>query len=462
MAFDTAITGARIANAHGVRAADVAIRDGRIAALVMPGESLDAAETVDATGLTLMPGFIDVHSHHREPGFTHKEDIASATAACAAGGVTTTFAMPNVYPVPNTAEVVEDMFGLYRSSAIVNWNVNAAGTDLEQIPRIAEMGVAAFKVFMVVDTGRDYPHMPGIGVHDHGQLMAIMEACAAADVALMVHPHDQALMDHIEKGFWDRGERDALAYARAYAAHNGLIWDSAIATLLRLQEATGVHLHLLHVQTERSVQLIAQAKRRGQRVTAEINPWALFLGHRWENIERLGSYALSYWVPEQHHEALWNGLRDGTIDLVSTDHAPHTREEKEIGWTDGWKANTGTPSTQFYARMLLDAAHHGRLSLERVVEACSTAPAKLFDLEGKGEIAVGADADLVLVDTEKTETVTDDEVLSKIGYTPYAGEVYTGMPVRTFVGGKTVFADGRVTGEPGCGTQTRRADGRRR
>lgn len=459
MNIETVITGARVVASTGAVNADVAISDGRIASISQPGFHQNAGEVVDASGLTLVPGFVDMHSHHREPGFTHKEDIRSVTAACAAGGVTTTVAMPNVYPPPNTPDVLRDMFALYEKSAIVNWNVNPAGTIISEIPRLAGMGIAAFKVFMVVDTGRDYPHMPGIGVHDHGQLLAIMEACAEADVPLMVHPHDQALMDHVEQQFWDRGEHDASAYAKAYAAHDGLIWETAIGTLLRMQAATGVHLHLLHIQTAGSVDLIRQAKDRGQRVTAEINPWALFLGHKWENIERLGSYALSYWVPERNAPALWEGLRDGTIDIVATDHAPHTREEKEVGWQDGWKAHTGTPSTQFYARMFLDAVHRGELSLERVVEACATAPARLFRLAGKGEISVGADADLVLVDTERTATVTDVEVLSKIGYTPYAGQTYTGLPIRTFVGGRTVFDAGVVTGQPGGGVQSRRATG---
>ena len=456
MAIDTVITGARVVTPGAIIDADVALSGGRVASLSLPGTAPEADEVIDATGLTLVPGFVDMHSHHREPGFTHKEDIASVTAACAAGGVTTTVAMPNVFPPPNTTEVLEEMFGLYRRSAIVNWNVNPAGTIVDQIPGLAAMGVAAFKVFMVVDTGRDYPHMPGIGVHDHGKLLAIMEACAAADVPLMVHPHDQALMDHVEQQFWDRGERDALAYAKAYAAHDGLIWETAIATLLRMQAATGVHLHLLHVQTAGSVELIRAAKARGQKVTAEINPWALFLGNTWANIERLGSYALSYWVPESNNEALWNGLRDGTIDIVATDHAPHTREEKEVGWQDGWKAHTGTPSTQFYSRMFLDAAHRGHIGLDRVVEACSTAPARLFRLAGKGEITVGADADLVLIDTERAATISDDEVLSKIGYSPYSGQTYTGLPVRTLVAGRTVFADGKVIGTPGAGTQSRR------
>ena len=201
------------------------------------------------------------------------------------------------------------------------------------------------------------PHVTHIGVHDHGKIMGIMEACAAANVPLMVHPHDQALMDHIEKAFWARGERDALAYARAYSANDGVIWDTAIQTLLRLQRATGCHLHLLHIQTSGSVELIREAKRRGQKVTCEVNPWALFLGCDWSAIERLGSYALSYYVPEKNLPILWQGLNDGTLDIIASDHAPHTREEKEIGWKDGWKAHTGTPSAQHYLSMLVDAAH---------------------------------------------------------------------------------------------------------
>ena len=336
--YDTIIRGGTLVTVNGRYVADLAIRDGRIAAIVAPGTELETAETIDATGKHVLPGAIDVHSHHREPGYTHKEDIISATRACAAGGVTTSFAMPNVSPPPNTVENLDAMIALYEEKALIDWNINAAGTIPDEIPGLAMRGIAAFKVFMVVDTGRDYPHMPGIGVHDHGKLLEIFETVAETGVPLMVHPHDQALMTHIEHGFWARGERDALAYAKAYAAYDGIIWDSAAALLLRLQKATGTPLHLLHTHTEGVVEQLRRAKAAGQDISAELNPWALFLGNDWANIERLGSYALSYYVPEKNTEPLWAALNDGTIDLISTDHAPHTREEKEPGWTDGWKA----------------------------------------------------------------------------------------------------------------------------
>jgi dihydroorotase len=453
MRFDTLISGGTVVSATGRSAADIGISDGRIAALLDPGTPVEADRVIDAAGKHVLPGAIDVHSHHREPGFTHKEDIISATSGCAAGGVTTSFAMPNVDPPPNTPERLASMLELYREKAIVDWNVNAAGTVPEHLAEMATMGIAAFKVFMVVDTGRDYPHMPGIGVHHHGKLLEIFETVGPTGKILMVHPHDQELMDHIEAGYWARGERDYRAYAKAYAAYDGIIWDTAAALLLRLQLATGTPLHLLHTQTSGVVDQIRSAKANGARVSAEMNTWAVFLGNDWDNIERLGSYALSYYVPEKNTEPLWAALRDGTIDLVSTDHAPHTREEKEPGWKDGWKAHTGTPSTQFYLPMLLDAAHEGRISLERVVEVTSTAPARVFGLAHKGRLEVGVDADIAIVDLDREWTIADSDVISRIDWTPYAERAVRGAIDRTLVRGSVVYEDGRVVGSPGFGRQ---------
>ena len=451
--YDTLVRGGTLVTATGRIAADLGLSEGRIAAILAPGAPADADRVIDAAGRHVLPGAIDVHSHHREPGYTHKEDIVSATSAAAAGGVTTSFAMPNVQPPPNTVERLAAMMGLYRERSVIDWNINAAGTVPAEIADMATMGIAAFKVFMVVDTGRDYPHMPGIGVHDHGKLLEIFETIAPTGIRLMVHPHDQPLMDHIERQYWDRGERDALSYAKAYSAHDGIIWDTAAALLLRLQLATGTPLHLLHTQTRGVIDQLRAVKARGQDVTAELNPWAVFLGNDWSTIERLGSYALSYYVPEVNTEPLWEALRDDTIDLISTDHAPHTREEKEPGWVDGWKAHTGTPSTQFYIPMLLDAASAGRLTLERLVELTSTAPARIFGLTAKGRLEVGADADIAIVDLERTWEIRDDVVLSKIGWTPYAGRSVRGVVETTLVRGRVVFANGVVVGDPGWGRQ---------
>ncbi|TKI04295.1 dihydroorotase [Martelella alba] len=450
------IKNADIITAHARFKGSVGIDKGKICGIYSTDsdDEMDAENIVDAQGKALIPGFIDMHCHHREgsePGFEYKETIRTATMAAAAGGVTTTVGMPNVAPPPNTLELLQRQFAKYEQGSLVDWNFNPAPTVIDEIPHMAATGITAFKIFMVVDTGRSYPHMPGIGVHDHGEILKIMEMCAKYHVPLMVHPHDQSLMDVIEKEFWQRGERDALAYAKAYAAHDGVIWETAIATLLRLQKASHCHLHILHVQTAGSVELIRQAKRAGQKVTCELNPWALFLGCDWSAIQRLGSYALSYWVPEKNVPGLWEGLKDGTIDILATDHAPHTREEKEIGWTDGWKAHTGTPSIQFYLSMFFTAALEGNISLERVVELGATAPAKIFGIHHKGDIAVGYDADLVLVDLDASYEIRDEDVISLVGWSPYAGRQVRAKPVQTWVRGHSVYRDGVVTGEPGFG-----------
>ena len=228
--FDLVVRGGTVVTPAGRHRCDVAVREGRIAALFEPGQVIDARTVIEAAGRHILPGAIDVHSHHREPGFTHKEDITSATAQCAAGGVTTSFAMPNVEPPPNTAERLDAMLALVRDAGHRGLEHQRRGDHRGRDPGPGRTrGIAAFKIFMVVDTGRSYPHMPGIGVHDHGELLGSFETIGPTGLPLMVHPHDQALMHHIEQGFWARGERDARAYARAYAAYDGLIWDTAAA-----------------------------------------------------------------------------------------------------------------------------------------------------------------------------------------------------------------------------------------
>lgn len=448
------IRGAYVALEDGERQADVVIDGGVISAIDPPGTAAQGRREIDADGLTALPGLIDVHSHHREPGFEHKEDIVTVGRQCAAGGVTVSVAMPNVSPPPTSAKTLDEILALYRARALVDYNINPTPTEVAEIPALAQRGILAFKIFMVGDTGRPYPHMPSIGLHEHGALYRAFKAVKATGLPVMVHPHDQSLMDVIEREYWSRGERDFRAYARAYASDDGMIWDTAVAVLLRLQEATGVRLHLLHTQTRRVVEMVKSAKAEGRPVSAEVNPWCFWLGNDWANIERLGSYALSYYVPPHHAAAVYEAFSGGTVDIMATDHAPHLREEKEPGWTDGWKAHTGTPSTQFYLSLLLTDVAGGRLSLRRVVDATATRPAQIFGLyPKKGIIAVGSDADIVLVDTEAERTIEDADVLSKCGWTPYAGRRVRGVPVMTVLRGTIIFEQGRVTVREGYGRQ---------
>lgn len=452
MAVELRIAGGDVMTPAGRRPADVLVDDGKIAGLVSPGlEVSDVGRTIDAAGRLVLPGMVDPHVHTREPGFTHKEDIETCTRAAAAGGVTTIFGMPNLQPPTSSAALLDEVLELYREKSIVDYNHNPAATDASQIPAMAERGIRAFKVFMVVDTKRTYPHPAGTGMHDHGDLLRTMDVIAPTGLPFMIHPHDQALMDYIEGEILGRGDNTPEGYAQAYAAREGVIWDTAVSTLLRLAEASGCHVHLMHMQTRRSIDAVRRAKANGIRVTCEVNHWTLFLA-RWEDVKELGPYALSYWVPDDAREAVWEGLLDGTIDMLSSDHAPHTREEKEVGWTEMWSAHTGTPGVQYQLPLLLDAALDGKLSLERAVELVASRPAEVFGLgETKGVVLPGADADLVVVDLDHPWTITNEGDLSRCGWTPYDGRTCRVSVERTLLRGTEIYADGVVTGQPGQG-----------
>ncbi len=450
--MELVISGGRVWTPGGEVEADIGIDKGKIVFFGSTATAPQSSKVIDAKGKVVIPGLIDTHTHHRDPGFTHKEDLTTATQAAAAGGVTLSIGMPNVNPPTTNVERFKNVIEISKKKSLVDFNHNPSGTVPEEIPRLAEEGCLAFKIFMVKDTGRDYPHMPGIGLHNHGDLFRSFEAVAKTGLRLMVHPHDQDLMDVIEQRYWNRGDRSPQAYAKAYREFDGIIWDTAIATILRLQKATGVKLHILHMSTPGALEMVRRAKEEGRPVSCEVNPWALFLGNSWENIEKLGPYCLGFWVPEEHAEAIWQGIRDGIIDVVGTDHAPHTKEEKEIGWKDMWKSPGGEPQIQDYLSLFLTEVNRGRLTLDRLVRLASYDVARLFGVyPRKGVLQVGSDADLVIVDMGKEVTINNETTYTRVGWTPYHGRKVKGAPVATVVRGTVVMENGNVVGKPGYG-----------
>ena len=442
----------RIHTPDGWRDGVIVVDDGRVTAIVAPGEEPAAEHHVDATERVVIPGLVDTHAHLRDPGFTHKEDVTSGTMAAAAGGVTTVLDMPNVQPPTTDPATLRAHLANMAAKAVVDFGHNTASTIPGNIAGLAEAGATAFKVFMMSDVGRSYPHMPGIAVDDHATLFQICEAVARTGRPLFVHAWDQAIYElFVERAIAEWG-RDFRSYARAGRMGGGIVWDAGISTMLELQRATGVRLHVLHLMTIGGLELIRAAKAVGRAVTAEVNPHSLFVANSWANVERLGPYALHMWVPDDHATALWQATLDGTIDVVGSDHAPHTREEKERGWTDMYAAPGGSPSLQHYLSLFLTEVAAGRIDLDRVVELCSTAPARLVDLyPRKGAIAPGSDADLVVVDLERQDVITAEGAYSKAGWTNLEGRAVTGLPVMTILRGRVIAVDGIVDTEPGTG-----------
>lgn len=450
--FDLVVRSRRIYSIAGWFDGAVAVRDERIAALIGPDEHPRTDQLLDVDSLPVIPGLIDTHVHFRDPGYTDKEDFITGSRAAAAGGVTTVFDMPNVNPPTNNVERFRAHIENAAAKSIVDFGHNASGTVPEQIRGLDAAGASAFKVFMMTDIGREYPHMPETAVDDHGTLLRICEEVAATGRPLYVHPHDQQLYSVYTERAWQEWGRDFRSYARAWRAGDGLILDSGIATMLQLQRATGVRLHILHMSTIAGFEMARAAKQAGRDVTIELNPFSLFVSNSWSEVERLGPYSLGMWVPEHHAAAAWRALVDGTADVIATDHSPHTMEEKELGWTDMYAAPGGSPMVQHYLGLLLTAVNEGRVSLERIIELVATNPARLVNqYPRKGAIAPGSDADLVVIDPDRRWTATAADSYYKCGWTPLEGRTLIGMPTVTISRGEVIAREGEVLGTPGRG-----------
>ena len=451
-AYDLLVRSRTILTDGGRLDGAVAVRDGRIVALLAPTQAAEAARVIDVGSHEVIPGLVDTHAHFRDPGYTHKEDIESGTRAAAAGGVTTVFDMPNVDPPTNSASRLHAHLENAARKTIIDIGHNASGVIPENIAELADAGATAFKVWMMRDIGRDYPHPPGTSVSDHAVLYRIFEEVAKTGLPLYVHPHDQALYALFVQRAQAQWGMDFRSYARALRGGDGVVLNTAISLLLEFQRSTGARLHVLHLSTRDGVRMVREAKTQGRPITAEANPFAMFVTNDWSNIERLGPFALGFWVPEVDNPAMWGAIIDGTIDVVGSDHGAHTREEKELGWTDMYAAPGGSPFIEHYLRMMLTQVNTGRLTLERVVELCSRSPAKLAGYyPRKGSISVGADADLVVLDMDHEEVLHATNSHYRCGWMSSEGLASKGRPTMTIRRGDIIMRDGEVTAKAGSG-----------
>lgn len=420
----------------------VLLEDGRIAAVDAP-LGVRADETVDAAGLHLLPGVIDAHVHFRDPGLTDKEDLASGSRACAAGGVTSFLEMPNTVPQTTTVEALEAKLALASRKSVVNYGfyVGATRDNLAELQKASSSPevrsrTPGIKVFLGSSTGN-------MLLDDPERLEAVF---ARTTLPIAAHCEDEATVNANMARLEGLGRpltardhsrvRDAKAALRAT--------KQAVALARRHQR----RLHVLHVSTADEAAFLADA---GPFVTAEACPHHLFLDE--SDYDRLG--ALAQMNPalktSADRAALWRALREGALQMVATDHAPHTLAEKAAPYP---ASPSGVPAVEVALPLLLDQVARGRCTLRDVVRWMCEGPARAWQLAGKGRIQAGMDADLVLVDLSMEREVRNEEQFTKCGWSPWHGTRLTGWPVRTWVGGRTVFARdranprGRVDSEP--------------
>lgn len=450
--YDLVLKSSVILTPEGRVNGQIAVKDERIVAILGADESVAATKVIDAGDKPVIPGLIDTHAHFRDPGYTHKEDYYHGTIAAAAGGVTTVFDMPNVDPPTTTADRLKAHLENAQSKAVVDFGHNASGVVPENIKALADAGATAFKVWMMKDIGRDYPHPPGTSLTNDAVLYRVFEEVAETGLPLYIHPHNHDLYELFVQRSQQQWGMDFRSYARALRGGRGVVLNTAIATILEMQRSVGTKLHVLHLSTEAGIKMVAEAKAEGRDVTAEANPFAMFVTNDWDKIERHGPFTLGFWVPEEDNPYMWKAVQDGTIDVVGSDHGPHTREEKEVGWTDMYTAPGGSPMIEQYLRLLLTEVNSGRLTLERVVELCCYSPAKLTGYYGrKGAIVPGADADLVVLDMDHEEVLHAEHSHYMCGWMSAEDLPSKGRPQMTVLRGRVIMEDGNVTAEKGSG-----------
>ncbi len=384
-------------------------------------------EVIDASGLTLLPGVIDPQVHFREPGLEYKEDLFTASCACARGGVTSFLEMPNTRPLTTTQATLDDKLNRAARSSLVNYGF-FIGATAEHLPDLVEAHPACgIKIFMGSMKGP-------LLVDDESALEAIF---SKGDRLIAVHAEDRARLAERRQQFSDR--TDPAVHSQIQDNQAALI---ATKRALRLSKKYQRRLHILHLSTGDEALLLREDKPSW--VTAEVTPQHLLLNtSAYETIGTLAQMNPPLRSP-QDNEILWQALLDGVIDFIATDHAPHTLEEKAQPYPN---SPSGMPGVETSLPLMLTQAMQGRCTVPQVANWMSTAVAKGYGIPNKGAIAPGYDADLVLVDLNRYRPVLREEVLSKCGWSSFEGWNLTGWPVVTIVGGQIVYSHGKLNTE---------------
>jgi dihydroorotase len=424
--FDLVLSGGTIVNQDGEHRADLGIRGGRIAAI---GDLSRAAATErrDCAGLHLLPGVIDSQVHFREPGLDHKEDLESGSRAAVMGGVTTVFEMPNTNPLTTTAEALADKVARAHHRMHCDFAFWVGGTH-ENAHQVAELerlpGAAGIKVFVGSSTG-------SLLVEDDAGVTEILKRTrrraafhAEDEPMLRAQVNRQVPGDPASHPVWRSPEAALKATER----------------LVRIARATGARIHILHISTKEEMVFLGGAK---DVATCEVTPHHLTLDGG-EAYARLGTLVqMNPPVRDaSHRDGIWHGLSQGVADVLGSDHAPHLLSEKAKPYPASPSGMTGV---QTLVPIMLDHVAAGRLSLARFVDLTSAGPKRLFGISRKGRLAVGYDADVTVVDLKRRETIRNEWIASKCGWTPYDGVTVTGWPVGTLVRGAPVMWQGELT-----------------
>ena len=439
---DLVIRSGLVVSPDSVIEASVAIKDGRIIAVGDDAIMPPAAETLDARGLHVLPGAIDDHVHFRDPGYPHKEDFASGTAAAAFGGVTTVFDMPNTIPPTGTPEILADKLKMAAGKAHVDFGLYALlGEDtIEHAPELAKSAIG-FKLYMGNTFGK-------IASPSTGAMLEAFEVVAPTGKRVSLHAETNSIMERRETRMRQAGRIDPLAHI---ASRPAVVAVEAVSRAAILAEWTGARIHILHISSAEELRPLREAKARGVDITGETCPHYVLLST--DDYARFaGVIRVNPPVREaRNQQPLWDAIADGTIDVIATDHAPHSPEEKTRN--DIWTVDCGFPGVETQMPLMLTEVNAGRFSISDYVRWSAANVAKLWGLyPQKGVIQPGADADIAIVDLAREWSIDDAKLQSLSRITPFHGRRVKGLPLHTLVRGRFVMKDRQlISGTRGWG-----------
>ncbi|ARP99011.1 allantoinase AllB [Pseudorhodoplanes sinuspersici] len=412
--------------------ASIAIKDEKIIAVGAADAMPPAQEILDAKGLHILPGAIDVHVHFRDPGYPNKEDWESGTAAAAFGGVTTVFDMPNTIPPTGNAEILAAKHKIAAEKAHVDFGLyGLLGEDtIDNVPDLVKGGVIGFKLYM----GNTFGKIPSPST---GAMLEAFEVVAETGKRISLHAETNTIMERRQTRLTQAGRHDPLAHI---ASRPAVVAVEAVSRACILSEWTGARIHILHISSADELRPLREAKARGVDVTGETCPQYLFLST--DDYDRFaGVIRVNPPVREkENQEPIWSALADGTVDMIATDHAPHTPEEKTRN--DIWAVDCGFPGVETQMPAMLTEVNAGRMSISDYVRWSAFNPARTWGLyPRKGAIQVGSDADIALVDLGHAWTIDDAKIQSRSKISPWHGRKVKGLPIHTIVRGRFVMRD---------------------
>ena len=428
--YDLILKNGHVATPGGIARVDIGIKNGKIAGLGAFSEA-DAPEIIDCEGLHILPGVIDTQVHFREPGPTHKEDLATGTLSALAGGVTTVFEMPNTDPLTITAETLHDKLVRAHDRAWCNYAFFMGGcaenaAHIAQLERVA--GCCGVKIFMGSSTG-------SLLASEDDVLTSIL---SHGTRRIAIHAEDEARLK--ERKYIVEASHDVKDHPNWRDVESAL---KATQRIVAIARKTARRIHVLHVTTAEELAFLAEHK---DLVTVEVLPQHLTLAAP-ECYERLGTRAqMNPPIRDQRHQdALWRAIQNGIVDVLGSDHAPHTLEEKAKPYP---ASPSGLPGVQTLVPLMLNHVNAGRLTLERFVDLVCHGPQRIYQIAGKGRITVGYDADFTIVDLKKKRTITHNWIKSKCGWTPFDGITVTGWPVGALLSGRIAMWEDEIIGSP--------------